>query len=73
MNKEDIYFFRVDNDVKPVFLYRLRVGFLAEEWFEGKWQHSDQLLVYLRDGFVDLDRCSIEQAKAFKPEAFEEA
>ena len=73
MNKEDRYFFRVDNDVKPVFLYRLKVGFLAEEWFEGKWQHSDQLLVYLRDGFVDLDRCSIEQAKAFKPEAFEEA
>jgi hypothetical protein len=51
----------------------LRPPFLAEHWFEGKWQHSDQLLVWLRDGYVDLDRCSIEQAKAFKPEAFEEA
>jgi hypothetical protein len=72
MFTENQYYFRVDNDEKPVALFRLRPPFLAEHWFEGKWQHSDRLLVYLRDGFVDLDRCSIEDAKAFKPEAFEE-
>jgi hypothetical protein len=71
MFTEDQYYFRVDNDAKPVSLYRLRPPFLAEQWLEGKWQHSDRLLVWLRDGHVDLDRCSIEEAKAFKPEAFD--
>lgn len=71
MFTEDQYYFRVDNDEKPVTLFRLRPPFLAEQWFEGKWQKSDRLLVYLRDGFVDLDLCSIEDARAFKPEAFE--
>lgn len=71
MFTEDQYYFRVDNEVKPVALFRMRPPFLAEQWFEGKWQKSDQLLVCLRDGFVDLDRCSIEDARAFKPEAFE--
>ena len=73
MNKENRYFFKVDNEDKPVFLFRMKDGFLAQEWFEGKWQHSDRLLDLMDKGFVDLDRCSIEQAKAFKPEAFEEA
>jgi hypothetical protein len=72
MFTEDQYYFRVDNDEKPVALYRMRPPFIPEQWFEGKWQHSDRLLVWLRDGYIDLDFCSIEQAKAFKPEAFEQ-
>jgi hypothetical protein len=72
MFTEDQYYFRVDNNEKPVALYRMRPPFIPEQWFEGKWQHSDRLLVWLRDGYIDLDLCSIEQAKAFKPEAFEQ-
>jgi hypothetical protein len=72
MIKKDKYFFRVDDDLTPLFLYRLKVGFIAQEWYEGKWQHSDELLVFLRDGYVDLDETSIEEAKKFRPEAFEQ-
>ncbi len=70
MDTEDRYFFKVDRNQKPVALYRLRHPFLAEQWFQGRWQHSDRLLVYLRDGEIDLDRCSEEAARDFRPEAF---
>jgi hypothetical protein len=71
VDTEDRYFFKVDRNQKPVALYRLRHPFLAEQWFQGRWQHSDRLLVYLRDGEIDLDRCSEEAAREFRPEAFE--
>jgi hypothetical protein len=71
MLKEDKYFFRVD-DEGPVSLYRLKVPFLAQQWFEGEWVHSDRLLVWLRDGYIDLDETSIEEAKKFRPEAFKQ-
>ena len=71
MNEEDRYFFKVDNEEKPVFLFRMKEWFLAQEWFEGKWQHSDRLLDLMDKGFVDIDPCSEAAAKEFKPEAFE--
>jgi hypothetical protein len=71
MNKEDRYFFKVDNEDKPVFLFRMKEGFLAQEWFEGRWQHSDRLLDLMDKGFVDIDPCSEVAAREFKPEAFE--
>ena len=71
MSKENRYFFKVDNEDKPVFLFRMKEGFLAQEWFEGKWQHSNRLLDLMDKGFVDLDPCSEEAAREFRPEAFE--
>ena len=70
MNEENRYFFKVDNEDKPVFLFRMKEGFLAQEWFEGKWQHSDQLLDLMDKGFVDIDPCLEAAAREFKPEAF---
>jgi hypothetical protein len=72
MIEETRYFFRVNNEEKPVALFRLRKPFLAEQWTNVRWEQSDLLLVYLRDGFVDLDDTSIEEAKKFAPEAFNE-
>ena len=71
MNKEDRYFFKVDNEDNPVFLFRMKEGFLAQEWFEGRWQYSDRLLDLMDKGFVDIDPCSEAAAREFKPEAFE--
>jgi hypothetical protein len=66
------YFFRVNNEEKPVSLYRLREPFMAEQWNSVQWEKSERLLMWLRDGYVDLDDTSIEEAKKFAPEAFKE-
>jgi hypothetical protein len=72
MEKKDRFFFKVANDDTPVALFRMHQGFLAQEWYEGKWEHSDRLWDLMQKGFVDLDPCSEEAARAFRPEAFED-
>ena len=73
MPKNDRFFFKVTNDDRPVALFRMHEGFLAHEWFQGKWQHSDRLLDLMDKGFVDLDPCSQEAAREFRPEAIEDS
>jgi hypothetical protein len=70
MIKEDKYYFRVDNSGKPLSLYRLRAPFLPEQWNSVSWEKSERLLTWLRDGYVDLDEVSLDEAKKFAPEAF---
>ena len=65
------YFIRVDNEDKPVALFRLDEPFSPKLWTSGSWQYSERLIDYLEDGFVDLEEVSEEEAKDFKPEAFE--
>jgi len=70
MPNGDRFFFQVANDDRPLALFRMHEGFLAQEWREGKWQYSDRLLDLMDKGFVDLDPCSEEAAREFRPEAF---
>ena len=73
MANKDRHFFKVANDDRPVSLFRMHEGFLAQEWVQGKWQHSDRLLDLMDKGFVDLNPCSEEAAREFRPEAFEDS
>ena len=70
MTRKDRFFFKVANDDTPVALFRMHQGAFAQEWFEGKWEHSDRLWDLMQKGFVDLDPCSEEAARDFRPEAF---
>ncbi len=64
------YFFQVDNDEAPIALFKLEQPFTPKVWSKGEWVPSDSLINYLRDGFIDLEEVSEDEAKKLKPEAF---
>jgi len=70
------YFVRVNNENKPVRLFRFNLdipnSISEERWDDNKWEISDQIVEALVEGSMDYDEIDEKMAKKLYPNAFEE-
>jgi hypothetical protein len=72
------YYFRLDslNDNKPLTLYYVNYSDYSEKRFDYKtqtWVPSDKVYYAVISGDMDYEQVTLEEAKAFAPEAFKKA
>jgi hypothetical protein len=69
------YFVRVDNENKPVMLYRLNLdipnSISEESWDDNEWKISDRIVEALVEGSIDYDEIDENMAEKLYPNAFE--